>query len=167
MVKKRIAQELREVANKCLYTMRHAALRKDWVFFRLTKNWTRGPLKPTQKQPSPDLARALLANFSNNPPYDMAAIEALIPQLIPQGHMTDDPPSFDEFKRACMGKRKKPVGPDGVPHRLLGTLPDDTLHTLYEGVLEVWRTGDIPQHWLRFEVLLMYKKGDPDRPENY
>ena len=167
VAKKRIAQELREVANKRLYTMRHAALRKDGVFFRLTKNWTRGPLKPTQKQPSPDLARALLANFSGNPPYDMAAIEALIPQLIPQGHMTDDPPSFDEFKRACIGKRKKAVGPDGVPHRLLGMQPHDTLHTLYEGVPEVWRTGDIPQHWLRPEVVLMYKKGDPDRPENY
>ena len=66
-----------------------------------------------------------------------------------------------------MGKRKKAVGPDGVPHRLLSMVPDDTLHTLYEGVLEVWRTGDIPQQWLRPEVVLMYKKGDPDRPENY
>ena len=81
--------------------------------------------------------------------------------------MIDDPPSFDAFKRACMGKRKKAVGPDGVRHRLLGMLPADTLHTLYEGVLEVWKVGNIPQHWLRSEVVLMYKKGDPDRPENY
>ena len=63
-----------------------------------------------------------------------------------------------------MGKRKKAVGLDGVPHRLLGVLPDDTLHTLYEGV---WTTGDIPQYWLRSEAVLMYKKGDLDRPENY
>ena len=54
--------------------------------------------------------------------------------------MTYQPPSFDEFKRACMGKRKKAVGPDGVPHRLLGRLPDDAPHTLYEGVLEMWKT---------------------------
>ena len=106
----------------------------------MTKNRTRGPLKPTQKQPNRDLARALLANFGGNPPYDMPAIEALIPQLIPQGHMTVDPANYHEFKRACMGKRKKAVGSDEVPHRLLGMLPDDTLHTLYEGVLEVWRT---------------------------
>ena len=66
-----------------------------------------------------------------------------------------------------MGNRKKAVGPYGVPHRLLGMLPDDTLHTLYEGVQEVLRTGDIPQHWLRSEVVLMYKKGDSHRPENY
>ena len=64
-------------------------------------------------------------------------------------------------------KRKKAVGHDGVPHRLLGMLPDDMLHTLYEGLLEVWRTGDIPQHCLRPEVVSMNKKGDPDRPENY
>ena len=38
------------------------------TFFCLTKNWTRGPLKPTQKQPGPDLAHALLANLSGNPP---------------------------------------------------------------------------------------------------
>ena len=81
--------------------------------------------------------------------------------------MTDDPPSFNEFKTPCMGKRKKAVGADGVPHCFLGMLPDDTLHTLYEGLLEVWRTGDIPQHWLRSEVVLMYKQGDPNRPENY
>ena len=62
--------------------------RKVWVFFRLTKNWTRGPLKPTQKQLSTDLARTLLASFSGNPPFDISAIEALILQLIPQGHMT-------------------------------------------------------------------------------
>ena len=167
MVKKRIAHELRELANKRLYTVCHAALRKDGVFFCLTKNWSRGPLKPTQKQPSPDLACALLANFSGNPPYDMPAIEALIPQLIPQGHMIDDPASFDEFKRACMGRRKKAVGPYGLPHRLLGTVPDNTLHTLHEGVLEVCRTGGIPEQWLRSEVVLMYKKGDRDHSENY
>ena len=50
-----------------------------------------------------------------------------------QGHMTHDQPSFDEFKRACMGTRKKAVDPEGVPHRLLGMLLDDTLHMLYQG----------------------------------
>ena len=35
-----------------------------------------------------------------------------------------------------MGKRKKAVSPRGLPHRLLGMLPDDTLHTLYEGCLK-------------------------------
>ena len=153
--------------NRRLYSMRHAALRKDGVFFCLTKNLTRGPLKPTQKQPSPDLARALLANFTGNPPYDMSAIEALIPKLIPHRHMTDDLPTFDKCKRACMRKRKNAVIPNGVPHRFLRMLPDNTLHMLYEGVLEIWRTEDILQHWRRCEVLVMYKKGDPDRPENY
>ena len=59
------------------------------------------------------------------------------------------------------------VGPDGVPHRLLGLLPDEHLRMLYDGVLAVWKTGDIPTRWLHSEVVLMYKKGDPDRPENY
>ena len=97
----------------------------------------------------------------------MSAIEAPLPQLIPQGQMTDDPTSFDECKRACMGKHKKAVGPDGVSHRLFSMLPDDTLHTLYEGVLQVWRSGHVPQQWLQLEVVLMYKKRDPDCPKNY
>ena len=71
LVKKHMAQELRDVSNKQLYTMCHAALRKDGTFLCLTKNWTRGPLKPTQKQPNVDVVHALLANFSGNPPYDM------------------------------------------------------------------------------------------------
>ena len=79
----------------------------------------------------------------------MPTIQALIPELIPRVQMVDDPPSFEELKRACMGKRKKAVGPDGVPHRLLGMLLDDTLRILYDGVLEVWKIGHIPQHWLR------------------
>ena len=63
-------QELREMANKRLYIIRHAALHKDGVFFPLTKKWTHIPLKPTQKQSSPDLARALLPTFSGNPPIN-------------------------------------------------------------------------------------------------
>ena len=111
--KKRLAQELRDNATKRLNTMRHSALRKDGTFFHLTKNWLRGPLKPTQKQPDPDLAWALLADFSGKLPYDMPTITKLIEEYIPQFHMDDEPPTYDEFKRACQGKRRKAVGPDG------------------------------------------------------
>ena len=113
----------------------------------------------------------MLANFNRNPRYDMLAIEALTQKLTPRGggggHMIDDPQSFEESNRACMGKQKKAVGPNGTTHRLLGMLSHDKLHNLYEEVPEVWRTGDIPQHWLRCEVVLMYKKRHPEGPENY
>ena len=66
-----------------------------------------------------------------------------------------------------MGKYTKAVGPRGFLHRLLGMLPDHTQHTLYDGVLERWRTGDIMHNWLRSEVVVLYKKGDPSHPENY
>ena len=164
--KKRLARELRDNATKRLNTMQHSALRKDGTFFHLTKNLLQ-PLKPTQKQPDPDLARALLADFSGNPPDDMPTITKLIKEYIPQVHMDDEPPTFAEFKRICQGKRRKAVGPDGVPHRLLGMLPDEHLHTLQASMLAVWKTRDIPAHWLRSEVVLMYNKGDPGRPENY
>ena len=155
------------MANKRLCTMCHAALRKDGNFFCLTKNWTCGPLKPMQKQLKPDPARALRATFSGNARCDTPAIEALIRNLSPRGNMTDAPPSFEEFKRVGMDKRKKAVGPDGVLLHFVGMMPNDTVHNLYEGLLKVWRTRDIPQHWLWSEVVSMYKKGDFGRLEDY
>ena len=38
---------------------------------------------------------------------------------------------------------------------------------LYDGVLAVWKTGDIPTPWLHSEVVPMYKKKDPEQPEHY
>ena len=81
--------------------------------------------------------------------------------------MDDEHPTYDEFKRAFQSKRRKAVGPDGVPHGLLGLLPDEHLHRLYDGVLAAWKTGDIPTHWHHLELALMYEKGDPDQPEKY
>ena len=59
VVKKRIAHELRDVANERLYTMCHTAIRKDGGTLSLDPKvdaQTLVNLKPTQKHPSPDLA---------------------------------------------------------------------------------------------------------------
>ena len=126
-----------------------------------------GPPQANTKAAGPRRGMGLLADFSGNPPYGMPTITKLIKEYIPQVHMEDEPPSFDEFKRTCQGKQRSWVGPDGVPHRLLGMLPDEHLRTLHAGVSAVWKTGDIPTHWLRSEVVLMCKKRDPERPENH
>ena len=76
------------------------------------------------------MARALLADFSGNSHYDMPTITKLIKEYIPQVHIDDEPPTYEDFKRACQGKRRKAVGPDEVPYRLLGLLLDEHLHTL-------------------------------------
>ena len=65
----------------------------------------------------------------------MPTITNLIREYIPQVHMDDELATSDEFKRAWQGKRRKAVGPDVVPHRLLGLLSDEHLHMIYEGVL--------------------------------
>ena len=85
----------------------------------------------------------------------MPTITKLIKEFLPQVHIDDEHPTYEEFKRACQGKRRKTAGPDGVRHRLLGMLPDEHLHTVYDGVLAIWKTGDIPTHWLHSEVVLM------------
>ena len=113
------------------------------------------------------MACALLANFNDNPPYGMPTIQALVPELIPHVLMTDDPPSFEELKRACAGKRKMVGGLDGVLHRLLGMLLDNTLHTLYKGLLQVCATKEIVRHWLQSKAVVVYKKGDLNRTESY
>ena len=67
----------------------------------------------------------------------MPTITELVKEYIPQVHIEDKPPTFDEFKRACQGKPRKAAGLHGVPHRLLGMLLDEHLHTLYTGVLAI------------------------------
>ena len=167
VVLKRIAQKLRGVAQQAPLYHASCCPPQRWGILPLDQKPDTRTIEAHAKAAQSGPSARFASQLNGNPPYDMPAIEALILQLIPQGHMLDDPPSFNEFKRACMFKRKKAVGPDGVPHRWLRMVLDDTLQTLYEGVLEVWRIGDIPQHWLRSEVVLMYKKGDPDRPEKY
>ena len=162
IAKKRMAQDIRDNAKKRLHTMRYSALRKDGTVFHLTRNWLRGPLRPVQKHPDPDVAHYPLTDFSGNPPYDLSTILKLpIMEYIRKVHLDDDPPSFCEFKKACQGKPKKAVGLDGVPLRLLGMLCDGHLNILYQGVRAIWTIGDIPEHWLRSEVVLMCKKGGP------
>ena len=101
------------MANKRLRTMCHNPSAKMRYSFARPKTG-RAPLT------THDPARSLLAKFSGNPPYGMPAIEALIPQLIPHGYMTDDPSSLDEFKQVCTGKRKKTVVPDRASPPLVG-----------------------------------------------
>ena len=67
------------------FTLGYSALRKDGTFFRPTKNGLRGALEPTLKQPDVDLAQALLADFSGNPPNRMHTIKWLITKLISRG----------------------------------------------------------------------------------
>ena len=49
----------------------------------------------------------------------------------------------------------------GSPARRTLLRPNKAMTTIYEGVKEVWKTGDIPIEWLRSETVLFYKKGDP------
>ena len=69
----------------------HEALRiaQRWYLLPPHQELAARPLKPTQKQPHPDLARAIFADFLGNPPYGMPAITKLIKEHIPQVHMDD------------------------------------------------------------------------------
>ena len=46
-------------------------------------------------------------------------------------------------------------------------LPLDLQWEVYQVVLEVWVTGEVPKSWLERMITLFYKKGDPSQAANY
>ena len=160
-------RKMMEAARKRVWRMRRSAVQRDGHFYALTRQWLRGPIQPVVRQPDPERTAEVMQDFSGSPPWDERAFNDVCTQDYAPATWQQAPPTFGEFKKACQGKKKKAVGPDGVPHKILGMCDDQTLTTIYEGVKEVWKTGDIPTEWLRSETVLFYKKGDPARPENY
>jgi hypothetical protein len=61
----------------------------------------------------------------------------------------------------------KAAGPDGVPGLVLENMPPpfhEALHHLFKALT---MTGIISPFWLKIHNILLYKKGDPTRLENY
>jgi hypothetical protein len=61
----------------------------------------------------------------------------------------------------------KVAGPNGVPGLVLKHMPPafhEAIHLLFQAMAI---TGITPPSWLRSHTILLYKKGDPSRLDNY
>ena len=64
-------------------------------------------------------------------------------------------------------KRRKAPGPDGIPTELLKQMTNDNKRGLLRLLQKWWREEDIEEEELQARVVLIYKKGDTNKFENY
>ena len=64
-------------------------------------------------------------------------------------------------------KRRKAAGPDEIPVELLKELGEEGLWEIRNVLNEWWNAEEIPEEQLRARVVLIYKKGDTSKFENY
>ena len=70
-----------------------------------------------------------------------------------------------EFQKQL--KRNKAPGPDDITTDFIKDLEEDNLEKLRILVNEWWSKGEVPHEILRARVASLYKKGDPNKQENY
>ena len=64
-------------------------------------------------------------------------------------------------------KRRKSPGPDEVPMELFEEMNNECLQEVANLLNQWWNEEDIPEETLRARVVLIYKKGDTGKYENY
>ena len=64
-------------------------------------------------------------------------------------------------------KRRKATGPDEIPMELFKEMNDDCIEEITKLLNLWWEKEDIPEETLRARVVLIYKKGDSGKYENY
>ena len=76
-------------------------------------------------------------------------------------------PTWKQFCEVIKQPKKKAPGPDKISPHLLQWLPKELRWDLYQAILDVWGTGEIPPHWLEARLSLLYKKGNTTSAMNY
>ncbi len=64
-------------------------------------------------------------------------------------------------------KRRKAPGPDEVPTEVFKEMGEEGLEEIRGILNDWWKEEDIPEEQLRARVVLIYKKGDTSKYENY
>ncbi len=64
-------------------------------------------------------------------------------------------------------KRRKAPGPDEVPTEVFKEMGDEGLEEISGILNDWWREEEVPEEQLRARVVLIYKKGDTSKYENY
>ena len=105
--------------------------------------------------------------LNSSHPVDESAIEEL-PQLPPVLEL-DDLPTLQEVKTAVESlKCGKAPGPDGIPAEVFKYGGEDLLYRLVDLMRGCWRSGGVPQQWLKATITTIYKrKGEKSECSNY
>ena len=94
-------------------------------------------------------------------------ISALFPQL-PLAPSLGDEPTMDDMTAVVRGMPNwKAVGPDSLPAELLKLDHPEFIRYLHNLLVNVWRTGDVPQQWKDATIKVLHKKKDRSDCNNY
>ena len=64
-------------------------------------------------------------------------------------------------------KRREAPGPDGIPTEIIKELSEENLQHVLDTVTSWWTNEDISEEELTARVVLIYKKGDTNKFDNY
>ena len=79
-----------------------------------------------------------------------------------------NPPNIEEIRAAIKKrKRRKAPGPDEIPTDLLKEMTEENISEIQELFKQWWEQEDIDKEELKARVVLIYKKGDTNKFENY
>ena len=87
--------------------------------------------------------------------------------LRPQEGFKLGSPAWKRFCGVIKQPKKKAPGPDKISPHVLQWLPKELQWDLYQAILDVWETGEIPSHWLETRLSLLYKKGNTGSAMSY
>ena len=76
-------------------------------------------------------------------------------------------PTWKQLCKVIKQPKKKAPGPDKISPHLLQWLPKELQWDLYQAILDVWGTGEVPPHWWEARLSLLYKKGNTTCAMNY
>ena len=95
-------------------------------------------------------------------------MENVFVQYEPWEKYKTTPPTRKEVREVIEKlKRRKAPGPDEIPVELLKEMTDTNLDKIVELLTKWWKHEDIREEDLRARVVLIYKKGDTNKFENY
>ena len=86
----------------------------------------------------------------------------------PEESYRTHPPTLKEIRATIKRlKNRKAPGPDNIPVELLKEMSDNNLEKVEELIAKWWRNESISEEELKARVVLIYKKGDTNKFENY
>ena len=142
-------------------------MHKSCYFYKMVKRWRTGLIAQDTPQPPIGGTQYVLNHFAGDPTYDEDACRQLIRKHVRHRTWNTTTPTYEEYLRCLRAPKNKSAGPDGVPPHLLRHLPDHVQRQLYQAIVAAWNGQHIPVAWLQSRVVLIYKKKNPQDPQNY
>ena len=92
--------------------MRMSATMGTGFFYKLTKQWKEGLMKPARPEPSPVGVHDILSNFSGDPEWNLEGANTLINKHFAAEVWPQEFPTFKAFEHCLQTSKEKASGPD-------------------------------------------------------